>query len=53
MARLQGTDLGRGIQGEMREEGSAKTRSAWQALVRSLEFLLNAMGGFQEKGDIH
>lgn len=50
--RLQSNDPGRGIQGEIRVEGSAKTCSAWQALVRSLDFIPNAMGGFQQRGDI-
>lgn len=52
VARLQSNDLGRGTQGEIRVESSAKTCSAWQALVRSLDFILNVTGGFQQKGDI-
>lgn len=49
---LQSNDLDRGTQGEIRVESSAKTCSAWQALVRSLDFILNVIGGFQQRGDI-
>lgn len=52
MAGLQSNDLDRGTQGEIRVESSAKTCSAWQALVRSLDFILNVTGGFQQRGDI-